>query len=140
MIATMSPTQPVPAPSPPGTVRGQALPPRESFLALLADALAQGHLVKLVLGKHVGAEPQLRQLALRPILLRGQAQLSVLYRYQTKDVTKNVSLEEGQRIVADAIGASFRNAHLLTSTQTIELAISQRGQCTLRRKAVGRRG
>ena len=136
MIAAMSPTQPVPGPRPPDATQRPALPPRESFLALLADALAQGSLVKLVLGKHVGGEPRLRQLAVRPILLRGAALLSLLYRYQTKDVTKNVSPEQGQRIVAEAIGASFRNAHLLTSTQTIVLAISQRGQCTMRRKAV----
>jgi SAM-dependent methyltransferase len=136
MIATMTPAADPPPPTSAAAANPSALDSRERFLALFADALAQGALVKLVLGKHVGAEPQLQQLALRAVLLRGALQLSLLYRYQTKDVTKNVSPEEGQRIVALALGADFRNAHLLTRTLTVELSISQRGQCTLRCKAL----
>jgi Methyltransferase domain len=136
MISTMAPAQDPSVPTSAAEAPRPVPASRERFLALFAQALGQGSLVKLVLGRHVGAEPQLQQLALRTVVLRGALQLSLLYRYRTKDVTKNVSPDEGQRIVAQALGAEFRNAHLLTRTHTAELSISQRGQCTLRCKAL----
>ncbi len=135
MIATMMPAPHFPPLSSGIALQGTPESPRDEFFALLDESLAHSTLVKLVLARHVGTEPQLQQVSLRTIQLRGSTQLSTVYRYKTKDVTKNLLLDEGRRHVAALLGASFRNAHLLTTTQTIELAISQRGVCTLRRNA-----
>ena len=108
---------------------------RDEFLALLQASLAQQSLVKLVLARHIGDEPQLMQVVAREIMLRGAAHLSFTYRYTTRDVTKNLPPQEGQELVATLLGKSFRNAHLLTREHTLELSISERGLCTLRRSA-----
>ena len=71
----------------------------------------------------------------RQVVLRDEPCLSLVYRYQTKDITKNLSVAEGIRTVRELLGNAFRNAHLLTTAEDIQLAISQRGQCTLRRSA-----
>ena len=112
----------------------RAQPARSSFLALLNGSLAQGTFVKLVLAKYKGsAEVQLNQLVVRRVLLQEQPCLSLVYRHQTRDITKNLSLAEGLQVVDGLLGEDFRNAHLLTTTEDIQLAISQRGKCTLRR-------
>ncbi len=118
----------------------RAQPARSSFLALLAGSLEQGGFVKLVLAKYKGAEVQLNQLAVRQVMLRRatlqeEPCLSLVYRYQTRDITKNLPLAEGLQVVDDLLGEAFRNAHLQTTTEDIQLAVSQRGQCTLRRSA-----
>ena len=108
---------------------------REDFLALLAGSLAQGNFVKLVLAKYKGAEEKLNQLAVRQVMLRDEACLSLVYRYATRDVTKNLPVAEGLQLVNDLLGSGFRNAHLQTSSEDIQLSISLRGQCTLRRSS-----
>ena len=135
MIAAMTPS-----PNPP-TVRrepsrqGEAAPAMERFLGLLDDALARAALVKLTLAKPDGTQAQPQRLTVRPVLLRGATQLSFVYRYKTKDVTKNFSVEQGRQALAPLLGTSFRSAHLATATHVLELAISKRGQCTLREQA-----
>ena len=113
----------------------RASPALHDFMALLAGSLEQGSFVKLVLAKYKGAEPQLNQLIVRRVVLRDAPCLSLVYRYPTRDVTKNLALAEGLRALGELLATGFRNAHLLTRSEEIQLAISQRGQATLRRGA-----
>jgi hypothetical protein len=71
------------------------------FLAMLATSLvstdAELGFVKLSLGKYRGAEEALNKVSVRLLEVKGQPHLSFVYHYQTKDVTKNFSLDEGKR-------------------------------------------
>ena len=107
---------------------------REEFLAAVRRSLTEDGFVKLVLAKHIGAEPALQQVAVRPVVLRGATHWSLTYRYKTQDITKNMKPADALDTVADLLGMSFRNAHLLTTTHTIELATNKRGRVTLRSK------
>ena len=107
----------------------------DSSTDISTDSPARGRFVKLVLAKYKGGEVQLNQLAVRRVTLRDETCLSLLYRYQTRDITKNLTVAEGLQRIAELLGSEFRNAHLLTTTEDIQLAVSQRGQCTLRRSA-----
>ena len=111
-------------------------PSLDKFNTMLASSLERGDFVKLVLAKYRGTEPQLNQVILRQVVIKGAPCLSLVYRYPTRDITKNLPVAEGVQFVGDMLGRDFRNAHLLTTTQDIQLAISQRGQCTLRSSAV----
>ncbi len=62
---------------------------REDFLGRVALAVQQQGLVALVLSKPHGAEADLVNVHVRRIVLRGQDELSFVYRYKTRDVTKN---------------------------------------------------
>jgi hypothetical protein len=114
---------------PPPAAQADAL---QRFTRLLQTALADGSFVKLLLSKYSGAEPQLERLMLREVALRGERQLSFLWRYQTKDVTKNHPLDEGLAQVTALLGSAFQNAHLQTRTQEIQLAFSRKGKPSLR--------
>ena len=62
----------------------------EPFLQQLSSAISGRQLHKLVLSKYHGSEP-LKQLQVRPVMLKQQWQLSFTYKYQTNDVTRNFS-------------------------------------------------
>jgi SAM-dependent methyltransferase len=104
---------------------------RDELLDALRASLASQSFVKLVLAKHIGAEADLQQVTVRSVQLRGDAHLSFTYRYTTRDVTKNLKPDAAVAVIGDLVGASFRNAHLLTSTETIELTANRRGEAAI---------
>ncbi|MFG0631771.1 class I SAM-dependent methyltransferase [Pseudomonas sp. xss_2] len=106
---------------------------RGQFLRLLADALEQGSLSKLVLARHVGADQSLQRIIAKPLLVKGQPSLSLVYRHQTRDITRNVPVEQAQALVAELLPDSFRNAHLFTTDGEVQLAFSKKGKPMLQR-------
>lgn len=80
---------------------------RAQFLALLADALQAGTLVKLVLARHVGVDQTLQRIIAKPLQVKGQDCLSLVYRHQTRDITRNLPLEQAQTLVAELLPESF---------------------------------
>lgn len=103
------------------------------FFTLLEDLVAHRRLMRLVLGKHCGAEPDLVRLVVRPITLRGSEQLSFVYSYKTRDITKNFAIDEGCVLLRQLIGPAFRNAHLFSSDEEIQLTFGKKGKALLRR-------
>jgi SAM-dependent methyltransferase len=106
--------------------------PLERFVERCALSLADGRFVKLLLAKHHGPQADLQRVMVRAVSLKGEPCLSFVYRHTTRDVTKNLSVDAGMHTVRELLGPVFRNAHLHTADETLELNISQRGVCTLR--------
>lgn len=106
---------------------------RAQFLALLADALQAGTLAKLVLARHVGADQTLQRIIAKPLVVKGQLCLSLVYRHQTRDITRNLPLEQAQALVAELLPESFRNAHLFTAEGEVQLGFSKKGKPMLQR-------
>src|ERR1700690_1408975 len=94
---------------------------REKFAALLRDAILGGTLVKLTLGKPSGGDPTLKNLFVRPVLLKSGPRLAFLWRHATRDVTKNHGAQEALGLLEAMIGADFLDAHLFTTTQGAQL-------------------
>ncbi|NBA94745.1 SAM-dependent methyltransferase [Pseudomonas sp. R5(2019)] len=108
---------------------------RAQFLTLLETSLEQNALVKLVLARHVGAQVDLQRLIIKPLTVKEQPCLSFVYRYKTRDITRNFPLDEAQALVAELLPESFRNAHLLTLTDELQLEFSKKGKPMLHRTA-----
>lgn len=104
----------------------------QRFLRLLQTAVTEGTLHKLLLSKYSGAEDMLERLTVREVVLRGERQLSFLWRYQTKDVTKNHAIGEGLALIQSLLGVQFQNAHLHTPSEEVQLAFSRKGKPSLR--------
>ena len=114
------------------TAQGGPPPPQASrFFTLLQDALAQGRWVKLVLAKPQGAEPGLERITVRPIVLRGEPSLSFLFKHSTRDVTRNFGHAEGLAQVRALLGHTFRNAHLLTPGEEVQIGFTKKGAASL---------
>ncbi|EIK98149.1 hypothetical protein PMM47T1_02749 [Pseudomonas sp. M47T1] len=109
--------------------------PRATFLDLLGASLAQNAVVKLVLARHVGEDAQLQRVIIKPVTVKEQPCLSFVYRYQTRDITKNLALDEALALIAELLPASFKNAHLLTLTDEVQLEFSKKNKALLHRNA-----
>jgi len=107
--------------------------PIERFRALMNQALEHKTWVKVVLANYHGDEPDLQRVTARPVMLKDQPHLSFVYRHQTKDITKNLLVPEAVQTILDLAGADgFRNAHLHTPTQEVQLAFSKKGKASVR--------
>jgi len=104
---------------------------RAQFLGLLDTSLSQNSLIKLVLAKYVGSEAELQRVIIKPLTVREQPCLSFVYRYKTRDITKNFPLAEAVNVIAGLIPESFKNAHLLSLTDEVQLEFSKKGKSTL---------
>jgi SAM-dependent methyltransferase len=101
------------------------------FLELLSVSLEQNAFIKLVLAKYVGEEPDLQKLIIKQLTVKDQPCLSFVYRYKTRDITKNFSLEDGVGAIAELLPASFKNAHLLSVTDEAQLEYSKKNKSSL---------
>lgn len=112
----------------------------QRFATLTREALKQGSCQQMLLVAYQGGVPAieeqgqgLQRIMVRPIELRGQPHLSFLLRFPTKDITKNLPTHEGLGLLGDWLGAAaFRNAHLFTATEEVQLAISKKGKASVR--------
>jgi SAM-dependent methyltransferase len=103
-------------------------PPREQFLAQLGASVRDGSLVKLTLGKPRGADPTLRNLLVRPVELRGAPHLSLVWRHERQDITKNYPVEDALTVLAPLIGSDFHSAHLFTTARLAQLEYNKKGE------------
>ncbi|WP_411383138.1 class I SAM-dependent methyltransferase [Pseudomonas sp. L7] len=106
---------------------------RAQFLTLLGDALQSETLTKLVLARHVGADQSLQRIIAKPVQIKGQPCLSLVYRHQTRDITRNLPRDQAQALVAELLPESFRNAHLFTAEGEVQLGFSKKGKPLLQR-------
>lgn len=108
-------------------------PQLEAFFAQLSAAISEQQLVKLVLSKYSGAEA-LKQLQVRPVLLKQQWQLSFTYKYLTNDQSKNFTAAEAFAELQRIIATEFSAANLFTQLQEVQLNISKKGKVLIQAK------
>ena len=112
--------------------------PVDRFFAQLGLHLAQGSLTRLILAKPAAPGPDdadLLRLTVRPVQLRGLAQLSFVYSHSTRDITHNHPLSEGLALLRGLVGSRFRHAHLLAAGEDLELRLTKKGQASLHQQA-----
>lgn len=110
------------------------------FTTLLREALAADRLQRLVLVGYQGGEAEadaagqpLQRVIVRAVALRDEPHLSLVWRYPTKDITKNLPAGEGVEAILSWLQAgAFRNAHMHTPTEEVQLAFSKKGKASVR--------
>ena len=100
----------------------------EEFMQRLKASLGDGTFVRLNLGIPVGREG-IRNVFIRPVELKEGRRLSFLYRYPTRDLTRNFPIEEGLELLPELLGRDFLNGFLSTTTGTAQLTF-RKGRST----------
>ena len=83
-------------------------------------------LVKLVLSKYRGEEVDLQRVVARLVSVKEQPCLCFVYSYKTRDITKNLPLREALQLIGEWLPAAFKNAHLLSLTEELQLTFSKK--------------
>jgi SAM-dependent methyltransferase len=102
--------------------------PLEQFLTQLAACVRDGSMVKLTLGKPRGTDATLRNLFVRPVSLRGAPHLTLVWRHDRQDITKNHAPEDALKLLAGLIGKDFHSAHLFTTARLAQLEYNKHGE------------
>lgn len=91
------------------------MPVLQQFFQKLASDMQQERFVKLSLGNYHGTESGLKKIYIKPVLIKRALNLSFVYRYANRDVTKNYSLQDAQQLIRELLSQQgFRTAHLAT--------------------------
>jgi len=111
--------------------------PPDPHAGALAEFLAATELPfsKLVLSKPRVATDDLVRVTVRPVTLKGEAQLSFVYTHRTRDITKNLRPADALAALRALLADTFANAHLWTDTAELQLLTSKKGRQTLLRHA-----
>lgn len=102
---------------------------RERFRESWMDAT----LVRLNLGSHKGADASLKRIQVRPVTLKAGRRLSVVWQYQTRDITKNLEIEPGLELLMNLLSTDFSTGHLVTTQAVWQLERRSGGVAHLRR-------
>jgi SAM-dependent methyltransferase len=95
------------------------------FLDALGTAFGDGSLVKLKLGGYHGPEDELKSAEGRKVVLKGGERLSIVWRYKTRDITKNYEIGEALALLREGLADAFRSARL--STTGFDLSFERNG-------------
>lgn len=106
------------------------------FIAQFSHAFCEGQLQRLVLSRYQGPQAGLLRVQLRPILLKSGTQLSLLFKNQTFDQTKNLSLAEVQNELQGWLPEQFKAALLEFNGGEWQLTVSKKGKALLSKRKV----
>ncbi len=105
-----------------------------TFVNEIKKAITESAFVKLALGNYKGAEEGLKQLYIKPVLIKNKQLLAFNYRYKTRDIFKNFEVEEGLSLVEGYLAGDFNVATLFSIQEEMILERSAKGSFRLRTK------
>ncbi len=110
--------------------------PQPSLLTILAHSLQDNSFIQLKLADYTGDDTALKQLIIKPVRIKGNLKYSCIYRYKTKDITKNISADAFRHLVQELFNKAFRFASLTTTKEIIEAQQLRNGKIKMLKKAV----
>jgi protein-L-isoaspartate O-methyltransferase len=105
---------------------------------IIKSAIKDKSLIKITLSKKASKNQALHNLFIKPVLVGGKELYSLVYRYQTKDITKNVSEIDMLREVGEICNISklLRICDIFTTQEHIQILIPKKGENRIIRKPV----
>lgn len=103
----------------------------EKFFEKLDSALKNCSIVKMTLSKPVAKNNDLRNIYVKPIMLKDNKMYQFTYRYERRDETKNFTADQMMEQVRSMVPEIFQNVSLFTLTEDVTLLVSKKGKPTL---------
>ncbi len=100
----------------------------------IKESFGQGQLMKITLGKPASKTTDLKNIFIRLVEIKGSKLLNVTYRHTTKDIAKNLDIDEIEKLLTDLIPQSFLHATLFTQTNDFRLIYNKKRRSTLLRQ------
>jgi len=99
------------------------------FFDLLREALHGGTLVKVTLSRPGKTAPAgLRNVFLRPVVIRGERMVAWTWRHERRDEVKNLTAGESLVKLRELCGPVFRNTDVFTASREATLTHNRRGE------------
>ncbi|HLP03978.1 MAG TPA: SAM-dependent methyltransferase [Paludibacter sp.] len=98
----------------------------------MENYIRQKELIRLTLAAKRDKMSDLKKLIVSPVELKRGYCLNFVYRHNTKDITKNFDIEEGLKLLQEALENDFRNADLFAKSENLNLVIQPGGNVQLK--------
>lgn len=108
----------------------------EKFLGCVREAAEQSSMVKMTLSKPVDKRDELRNVYVKPVLIKEKRLFAFTYHYERRDEVKNYDATQMLDILKEMLPARFLNAVLFTVSEDITLLVSSKGKATIQTKKV----
>ena len=108
----------------------------ERFFHLVDIAAKQGVLVKMTLSKPVDKHDELRNIYVKPVLIKEKRLFAFTYRYERRDEVKNYDALQMMAALKELVPIRFLNAVLFTVNEDVTLLVSSKGKATIQTKKV----
>ena len=108
----------------------------EKFMDRVAEAAEQSTLVKMTLSKPANKHDELRNIYVKPVLIKEKRLFAFTYHYERRDEVKNYDAAQMHDILKEMLPTRFLNAVLFTVSEDVTLLVSSKGKATLQTKKV----
>ena len=112
----------------------------EKFMSRISEAAEQCTLVKMTLSKPAQKHDELRNIYVKPVLIKEKRLFAFTYHYERRDEVKNYDAEQMLDILREMLPSRFLNAVLFTVSEDVTLLVSSKGgKATMQTKKVQER-
>ena len=108
----------------------------EKFQNRVAEAAEQSTLVKMTLSKPAQKHDELRNVYVKPVLIKEKRLFAFTYHYERRDEVKNYDATQMLDILREMVPNRFLNAVLFTVNEDVTLLVSGKGKATIQTKKV----
>ena len=108
----------------------------EKYLNLVAEALSNNTLVKMTLSKPAQKNDDLRNIYVKPVLIKGVRLFAFTYHYERRDEVKNYDATQMLDLLSEMLPERFLNAVLFTVNEDVTLLVSAKGKAAIQTKRV----
>ena len=106
------------------------------YLQLIQESAASHTLVKMTLSKPSVKGDDLRNIYVKPVLIKERYLFAFTYHYERRDEVKNYDAEQMMNQFRELLPQRFQNAVLFTLTEDYTLLVNPKGRATIQHKKV----
>ena len=106
------------------------------YLSRVNEAAVQNTLVKMTLSKPAQKHDELRNIYVKPVLIKEKRLYAFTYHYERRDEVKNYDAVQMLEMLKEMLPVRFLNAVLFTVDEDITLLVSAKGKATIQTKKV----
>ena len=108
----------------------------DNFLNQVSVAAEQSTLVKMTLSKPAQKHNELRNVYVKPVLIKEKRLFAFTYHYERRDEVKNYDVTQMLDLLKGMLPDRFLNAVLFTVNEDVTLLVSSKGKATIQTKKV----
>ena len=108
----------------------------EKFLNRVNESVEQSTLIKMTLSKPVQKHDELRNVYVKPVLIKEKRLFAFTYHYERRDEVKNYDAAQMLDVLKEMVPNRFLNAVLFTMDEDVTLLVSSKGKATIQTKKV----
>lgn len=97
------------------------MPALQTFLQKITESCKRSELIKITLGNKKNTSSTLKNVLVKPVLIKNQPLLSFTYRHLTQDIVKNYTATEAAQQLQHLLENDFNNADAFTQTGNLQL-------------------